>query len=98
MDEFEHGGVRYAVQRHYAVPDSSWIVELSESEPAPAAWADRPGAVSRLPGRAFLTAVVPDGDPAAEPSLHLHGGAEHDVPWTVVRWFMARVAEEVGRR
>ncbi|OLF12623.1 hypothetical protein [Actinophytocola xanthii] len=99
MPEFRvHGERRYAVQHHYAVPDSAWHVELSEAVPAPAEWAEIPGSVTHLAGDAFLTAVVPDEDPEREPTVHLHGAGETVVPYEIMRWFMDQVSEEVRRR
>ncbi|MFV2117921.1 hypothetical protein ACE14D_05555 [Streptomyces sp. Act-28] len=43
----------------------------------------------------LLTAVIPDEDPAREPVLHLFAPEGHDVPYDVMLWFMAEVADEV---
>jgi hypothetical protein len=93
---YESGGVLYAVQSTYALPDSAWCFELSEAAPAPASWADIPGAVSHLPGPAFFVAVVPDEDPSTIPTVHVRGG-EHAVPYEVIAWFLGKVAVEVER-
>lgn len=93
----EHAGRRYAVQFTYALPDDAWCVELSEAVPAPASWADIPGAETHLPGPAFMVAVVPDEDPEREPTVHIHSSDEHVVPFEVMHWFMEKVAEEVER-
>lgn len=93
----EHNGRYYAVQFHYALPDDSWAVELSEAVPAPAEWAEIPGSPSHLPGPAFLVAYVPDEDPALEPTVHIHSHDEHVVPYEVMRWFMKHVGGEVER-
>lgn len=93
---YESGGRRYAVQSTYAVPNSAWCFELSEAAPAPASWADIPGAVSHLPGPAFFVVEVPDEDPSATPTVHIRDG-EHAVPYEVVAWFMGKVAIEVER-
>jgi hypothetical protein len=58
-------------------------VELSEAVPAPAAWADIPDAETYLPGPAFLVAVVPDEDPAREPTIRIDSTDEHAVPYEI---------------
>ena len=93
----EHAGRHFAVQFHYALPDDAWCVELSEAVPAPATWADIPNAVSHLPGPAFMVALVPDEDPALEPTIHIHNHDERVVPHEILAWFMAKVVEEVER-
>jgi hypothetical protein len=90
----EHGGRHYAVRFHYALPDDAWAVELSEAAPVPEG---RPGAGTLLPGPAFLVAYVPDEDPRREPTVHVHGHDEHAVPYPIMRWFMAEVADQVAR-
>ncbi|MEU2181193.1 hypothetical protein [Streptomyces thermolilacinus] len=45
--------------------------------------------------RCLVTAVVPDEDPAREPSFHLFAPDGHDVPYDVMLWFMAEAADEV---
>ena len=92
----EHAGRHYAVQFHYALPDDAWCVELSEAVPAPAAWAEIADAQSHLPGAAFLVAVVPDEDPALEPTVRIHSPDDHVVPYEVMRWFMEQVADQVA--
>ncbi|MFF0254291.1 hypothetical protein ACFYPW_17515 [Micromonospora zamorensis] len=91
-----HADVQYTVQAMYSVPDEAWYLELSETQPAPPAWADLPGAVDYLPGPSILVAVVPDEDPAREAAVTF-GPAEHVVPYPVMCWFMEHVAEEVER-
>jgi len=97
FEQWEHSGRRFAVQFMYAVPDDAWYVELSEAVPAPVEWADIPGAVTHLPGPAFMVAVVPDEDPRREPTVHFPSISEQVVPFEVMRWFMEKVAEEVER-
>jgi hypothetical protein len=92
-----HAGRRYAVQFTYAVPDDAWYVELSEAIPAPESLADVPGAESHLPGSAFLTAVVPDENPAREPTITILSAPERLIPYAVMHWFMQHVADEVAR-
>ncbi|QKW18444.1 hypothetical protein HUT16_04620 [Kitasatospora sp. NA04385] len=90
----EHAGRHYAVLFHYALPDDSWAVELSEAVP----WPDgNPGGAGHRAGPAFLVAYVPDEDPGLEPTVHVHGHDEHVVPYEVVRWFMELVADQVER-
>ena len=93
-DLLEHAGVTYAVLTFYALPDDAWYVELSESVPAPPAWAAAPQAAARVPGRTLLLAVVPDEDPAREPSVELVG-EEHTIPYEVLRWYLSFVDREV---
>ncbi|MEW2623772.1 hypothetical protein [Streptomyces sp. NPDC048106] len=92
-----HAGRHYAIQFHYALPDDAWCVELSAAVPAPAAWAEIPNAETRLPGAAFLVAVIPDEDPDLEPTVHIHSHDEHVIPYEIMRWFMEHVAEQVER-
>ncbi|MEU9083850.1 MULTISPECIES: hypothetical protein [unclassified Streptomyces] len=92
----EHAGRHYAIQFHYALPDDAWAVELSEAVPAPAAWAEDPSERYR-PGAAFLVAFVPDEDPDAEPTVHIHSHDEHVIPYEIMRWFMEQVADQVER-
>lgn len=93
----EHAGRHYAVQVHYALPDDSWAVELSEAVPAPDTWADVPGSPSHLPGPAFLVGLVPDEDPSLEPAIHVHSHDERVIPYDVMLWFMQKLADEVDR-
>jgi hypothetical protein len=93
MPVLEHAGRQWAVEFHYALPDDSWTVELSEAIPAPSDWAEIPGSVSHLPGVAF----VPDEDPSLDPTIHIHSHDEHVIPYEVMRWFMEKVSEEVER-
>ncbi|MFI6284546.1 hypothetical protein ACIBCM_07285 [Streptomyces sp. NPDC051018] len=93
----EYAGRHYAIQFHYALPDDSWAVELSEAVPAPAPWTGIPGAESHVPGPAFLVAFVPDEDPGPEPTVHIHSHDEHVIPYEIMRWFMELVADEVER-
>ncbi|MFI1584529.1 hypothetical protein [Embleya sp. NPDC020630] len=79
------------------MPDDSWAVELSEAEPAPAAWAEAPDAQTHLPGTALLVAFVPDEDPELEPTVHIHSHDEHVIPYEIMRWFMELVADQVDR-
>ncbi|MGW1895654.1 hypothetical protein ACWCP6_36220 [Streptomyces sp. NPDC002004] len=97
IEEREHEGRPYAVQFTYSLPDEAWCVELSEALPAPEAWAAIPGAQQHLPGDAFLVAVIPDEDPWAEPTVHIHSYDEHVIPYDIMRWFMDHVAEQVVR-
>ncbi|MBZ4318099.1 hypothetical protein [Streptomyces huiliensis] len=92
-----YGGRHYAVQYHYALPDDAWCVELSEAVPAPAAWADDPTAQTHLPGPAFLVGVIPDEDPALEPTVRVFSPDGHVIPYEITRWFMELVADQVER-
>ncbi|MER6678858.1 hypothetical protein [Streptomyces sp. NPDC000983] len=93
----EHAGRHYAVRFHYALPDDAWAVELSEAVPVPATSAESPGVGSHVPGAAFLVAFVPDEDPGLEPTVHIHGHHEHDIPYEIMRWFMEQVGDQVER-
>ncbi len=96
----EHAGRHYAVQYVYSLPDDAWCVELSEAVPLPAGpgeGAGRPDALTHRAGRVFVMAMVPDEDPAAEPTVRIHGDDEHVVPYAVMRWFMDHVADQVER-
>ncbi|BBH65597.1 hypothetical protein ACTI_22820 [Actinoplanes sp. OR16] len=72
-------------------------IELSEAVPAPASRAGIPGASAHLPGRAFVTAVVPDEDLDREVTVSLHPERQRDIPFAVMRWFMEKVADEMAR-
>jgi hypothetical protein len=76
-----HAGRRYAVQSSYALPFDAWSLELSEAVPAPAWWADLPGAPTSLPGAAFVLAFVPDEDPDVEPTVHFDRRHGHVIPY-----------------
>ncbi|MFF5157566.1 hypothetical protein ACFY3N_15125 [Streptomyces sp. NPDC000348] len=70
----------YAITAMYSVPDDAWYLELD-----PAAGP-----------RALVTAIVPDEDPAREPTVCFNPHAGHaDVPYEVMRWFMRQVDEEI---
>ncbi|MEV4943850.1 hypothetical protein [Streptomyces zaomyceticus] len=77
---FRHPDGDYAITTMYSVPDDAWYLELE-----------------LVAGqRTLVTAVVPDEDPAREPTVCFNPHAGHaDIPYEVVRWFMDRVAEEI---
>ncbi|MBR7839494.1 hypothetical protein KDL01_39930 [Actinospica durhamensis] len=95
VELLEHAGRHYAVLFHYALPDDSWRLELSEAVPAPPNWADNPGAGKYLHGPALIAALVPDEDPSLEPTVHLCSLNERFIPYEVMRWFMEYVNAEV---
>ncbi|MFE7414521.1 hypothetical protein [Streptomyces laurentii] len=71
----------YALTVLYSVPDEAWYVELDDL------MAGR---------RAVVTAIVPDEDPAREPTVcHDPGSGHRDIPYDVMRWFMEHVEEEI---
>ncbi|OII67124.1 hypothetical protein [Streptomyces sp. CC77] len=71
----------YTVTHHYCLPEDAWHLEL-----------DHQGA------RGLLTAVIPDEDPKRQPSFRFSDpGGSHEVLYEVMRWFMAYVADHVGR-
>lgn len=53
--------------------------------------------VTRLPGAAFVVALVPDEDPNLEPPVHIHGHDQYLVPYEIMRWFMEQVTDQVER-
>lgn len=77
---FRHPDGDYAITAMYSVPDDAWYLELD-----------------LVAGqRNLMTAIVPDEDPAREPTVCFNSQAGHvDVPYEVVRWFMHHVDEEI---
>ncbi|MFE7614665.1 hypothetical protein [Streptomyces sp. NPDC057496] len=77
---FRHPDGDYAITAMYSVPDDAWYLELD-----------------RVAGqRNLMTAIVPDEDPAREPTVCFNPQAGHvDVPYEVMRWFMHHVDEEI---
>ncbi|MFE5244896.1 MULTISPECIES: hypothetical protein [unclassified Streptomyces] len=70
----------YAITTMYSGPDDSWYLELDLV-------AD---------GRTLVTAIVPDEDPAREPTVCFDTlGGHLDIPYTVIRWFMDQVEAEI---
>ncbi|WP_454320833.1 hypothetical protein [Streptomyces phaeoluteigriseus] len=64
----------------YSVPDDAWYLELHLARDE----------------RTLVTAIVPDEDPAREPTVFFHpGGRTSDIPYEVIRWFMDRVDEKI---
>ncbi|MET9724343.1 hypothetical protein [Streptomyces zaomyceticus] len=77
---FRHPDGDYAITAMYSVPDDAWYLELD-----------------LVAGqRTLVTAIVPDEDPAREPTLRFnpHAGPAA-IPYEVVRWFMDQVDEEI---
>lgn len=70
----------YAITSMYSVSDDAWYLELEH-----------------VAGQRHLaTAIVPDEDPAREPTVRFHpGGGRTELPYEVVRWFMDRVDAEI---
>ncbi|MFF2009105.1 hypothetical protein ACFVWY_08535 [Streptomyces sp. NPDC058195] len=93
----EHAGRHYATTFHYALPDDSWAVELSEAAPVPAARAEDSGAAAPVPGAPFLRALVPDEDPGLAPTVRVFSPHEHVVPYEIMLWFMEQVTDQVAR-
>ncbi|MFF2777485.1 hypothetical protein ACFVU3_21550 [Streptomyces sp. NPDC058052] len=93
----EHAGRHYAVLFHYALPDDAWAVELSEAQPVPAGGDQPPGAVTHLPGPAFLVTLVPDEDPDEEPTVRVYSPADRVVPYEIMLWYLEQVADQVRR-
>ncbi|MER6347375.1 hypothetical protein ACWC10_25470 [Streptomyces sp. NPDC001595] len=75
-----HPDGEYAITTMYSVPDDAWYLELDVV-------AGR---------RSVVTAIVPDEDPAREPTVCFDPQGGHlDIPYEVMRWFMDQVAEEI---
>ncbi|BAU86300.1 hypothetical protein SLA_5422 [Streptomyces laurentii] len=71
----------YALTFHYSLPEDAWHVELDDL------------AAGR---RMVVTAIVPDEDPAREPTLCWDPAvAGREIPYDVMRWFMEHVEEEI---
>jgi hypothetical protein len=70
----------YAITTMYSVPDDAWYLELD-----------------LVAGqRNLVTAIVPDEDPAREPTVCFNPHEGHlDIPYGVMRWFMGQVEEEI---
>ncbi|MFC9590031.1 hypothetical protein ACFTUC_09680 [Streptomyces sp. NPDC056944] len=77
---FRHPDGDYAITVMYSVPDDAWYLELD-----------------LVAGqRTLVTAIVPDEDPAREPTVCFNPHVGHtDVPYEVMRWFMHQVDEEI---
>ncbi|MEU8756562.1 hypothetical protein AB0C88_39345 [Streptomyces chartreusis] len=77
---FRHPDGDYAITAMYSVPDDAWYLELD-----------------LVAGqRTLVTAIVPDEDPAREPTVCFNPTAGHaDVPYEVMTWFMHQVDEEI---
>jgi hypothetical protein len=75
-----HPNGDYAITTMYSVPDDAWYLELD-----------------LVAGqRTLVTAIVPDEDPAREPTVCFHPREPHlEVPYEVMRWFMDQVEEEI---
>ena len=70
----------YAITTMYSVPDDAWYLELDLVDGQ----------------RNLVIAIVPDEDPAREPTVCFNPHAGHaDVPYEVMRWFMHQVDEEI---
>lgn len=77
---YRHPDGEYAITAMYSVPDDAWYLELDHVAGQ----------------RNLVTAVVPDEDPAREPTVCFNPGGPHvDVPYEVMRWFMNQVDEEI---
>ncbi|MEU5539193.1 hypothetical protein [Streptomyces sp. NPDC020362] len=76
----QHPKGDYAITAMYSVPDDAWYLELD-----------------LVAGqRNLVTAIVPDEDPAREPTVCFNPHGPHvDVPYEVIRWFMDQVDAEI---
>ncbi|MER7141570.1 hypothetical protein AB0L83_28300 [Streptomyces sp. NPDC052071] len=70
----------YSITTMYSVPDDAWYLELDL-------------VATR---RTVVTAIVPDEDPAREPTVCFDVHGDHlDIPYAVIRWFMDLVEAEI---
>ncbi|CAG7643416.1 conserved hypothetical protein [Actinacidiphila bryophytorum] len=70
----------YALTAMYSVADDAWYLELDLV----------------VDHQTVVVAVVPDEDPAREPTVCFNpAGRQVDIPYEVMRWFMGQVAEEI---
>ncbi|WDG27978.1 hypothetical protein N7925_06285 [Streptomyces sp. CA-278952] len=77
---FTHLGRDYMITEVYSVPDEAWYLELDLVRDH----------------RTLVMAIVPDEDPAREPTFSFDARAgDLDIPYEVMRWFMDRVDAEV---
>ncbi|MFH8386749.1 hypothetical protein ACH4E7_38525 [Kitasatospora sp. NPDC018058] len=75
-----HPSRDYAITAMYSVADDAWHLELELVREQ----------------RAIVTAVVPDENPAREPTVCFDPQGRHlDIPYEVLRWFMDQVADEI---
>ncbi|TQF06097.1 hypothetical protein E6W39_32590 [Kitasatospora acidiphila] len=75
-----HPNGEYALTVLYSVPDDAWYLELGLV-------ADR---------QALIIGIVPDEDPAREPTVCFNSQGQHvDIPYDVMRWFMDEVEDEI---
>ncbi|MFI8490475.1 hypothetical protein [Streptomyces rubrogriseus] len=75
-----HPDGNYTITATYSVPDDAWYLELD--------------LVAKQ--ETLATAIVPDEDPAREPTVCFTPHAGHaDVPYEVIRWFMHHVDEGI---
>ncbi|WP_026058743.1 hypothetical protein [Streptomyces sp. SS] len=76
----QHPTGDYAITSMYSVPDDAWYLELD-----------------LIAGqRHLVTAIVPDEDPAREPTISFNPREGHvDLPYDVIRWFMDQVDAEI---
>ncbi|MEU6945923.1 hypothetical protein ABZ957_11930 [Streptomyces sp. NPDC046316] len=80
MPLISHESADYTLQILYSVPDDAWYLELDHV----------------AGDRTVLTAVVPDEDPAREPTVCVDPvSGHHHIPYDVMRWFMEHVEEEI---
>ncbi|MFI8520533.1 hypothetical protein ACIGEZ_22285 [Streptomyces sp. NPDC085481] len=81
MPRILHDGSDYRLTILYAVPDDAWYVELDDMTDG---------------GRTLVTAIVPDEDPAREPTVCFDPQTGHrHIPYAVMRWFLDHVEQEI---
>ncbi|MCQ8770454.1 hypothetical protein [Streptomyces telluris] len=77
---FPHPDGDYMITAMYSVPDEAWYLELEL-------------AAKQLH---LMTAVVPDEDPAREPTVCFEPHGRHvQIPYEAMRWFLDQVDEEI---
>jgi hypothetical protein len=80
MTPLRHPTLGYAITVLHSVPDDARHLELDVVRGQ----------------RALVTAIVPDEDPAREPTVCFDPRGRHrDVPYEVLRWFLHHVDEEI---
>ncbi|MGW6735910.1 hypothetical protein [Streptomyces sp. NPDC055013] len=75
-----HPNGDYTITTMYSVPDDAWYLELDHTAGQ----------------RNLVIAIIPDEDPAREPTVCFNPQGPHvDVPYEVMRWFMDQVEDEI---
>ncbi|MFI9329263.1 hypothetical protein ACIGZJ_17165 [Kitasatospora sp. NPDC052868] len=88
---WEDEGDYYCFQTAHVESEEAWIFELSEAREVPSAWVGTPHQDAVMPGIVAVTVVA--HDPDVEKPPYVRFDPEQTVPFTVLRRFVARVAE-----